>query len=71
MAYWIYENWTAEHKAVVHAGSCGHCNEGRGRTPNPLGEKNGRWHGPFPTLDAANQAARATGRPTRQHRCVR
>lgn len=70
VAYWVYENWTSEQKAIVHAGNCGYCNDGRGRTPNRQGEKNGRWHGPFPTLEEANQAAQATGRPVRQDRCV-
>ena len=30
MEYWVYENWTAEHKAVVHSATCGFCNHGRG-----------------------------------------
>lgn len=70
MAYWLHENWTAKRKAVVHVGSCGHCNDGRGKTPNRLGEKSGRWHGPFPTVTAADQAAKATGGPARHHSCT-
>ena len=68
MAYWVYENWTAESKAVVHHGRRAYCNEGRGWRDNPLGNKNGRWHGPFPTASAATKAAVATGRPAR-HCC--
>ena len=45
MSYYVYENWTAEHKAVIHRGSCGNCNEGRGCHKNPLCGRNGRWHG--------------------------
>jgi len=71
VAYWVYENWTAEHKAVVHMGNCGNCNDGLGCHTNRLGEKNGRWHGPFDTLSAADKAAKTTGRPTRQHRCAK
>jgi hypothetical protein len=25
MTYWVYENWIAEDKAAIHAGSCGLC----------------------------------------------
>ena len=71
VAFWVYENWTTENKAVVHAGNCGHCNDGRGHTPHRAGEKNGRRHGPFPTLVEANQAAQDTNRPSRFHRCIK
>jgi len=31
--FYIYENWQAgPHKAVIHRGSCGHCNNGQGKT---------------------------------------
>jgi len=70
MTYYVYENWTAEHKAVIHRATCGNCNEGRGCHKNVLGERNGRWLGPFHTLDEADRAAAATQRPVRRHRCV-
>jgi hypothetical protein len=70
MSFFIYENWTAEHKAVIHRDSCKCCNNGNGCHPNPLGNKNGKWHGPFTTLSVATTAARKTGRPVKQHRCV-
>jgi len=70
MSYWVYENWTAESKAVIHRGDCGNCNEGRGCHKNIRGEANGRWLGPFETLREAEAAAKATGRPVRYHRCV-
>ena len=70
MAFWIYENWTAEKKAVIHRGECGMCNDGQGFHANPLGEKNGRWHGPFSSLEIAESAAADTQRPVRRHSCV-
>lgn len=31
MTFYIYENWQAgPHKAVLHTGPCGHCNDGQG-----------------------------------------
>ena len=70
LKYWVYEHQAAEKKAVVHIGSCGHCNNGYGCQRNRRGEKNGRWLGPFRTLIAADQAAQATRRPARHHRCA-
>ena len=70
MSYFVYENWTAEHKAVIHAGDCGYCNHGQGCHPNPLGIRNGKWHGPFDALARAKSAASKTGRAVRQHKCV-
>jgi len=61
MTYHVYENWTV-HKARVHFSDCRFCNDGKGIHPN-AGPDNGRWHGPFPTLDEALQLARLTGRP--------
>ncbi len=70
MTYYVYENWTAEHKAVIHRATCGYCKEGQGCHKNPLGERNGRWLGPFRTLDEADRAATATRRFVRRHKCV-
>ena len=70
MSFYVYENWTAEQKAVIHRGSCGNCKEGEGCHENPLGNRNGRWHGPFESLEAAEAAAMRTNRPVRRHRCV-
>lgn len=61
MTYHIYENWTV-HKAKVHFSDCSFCNNGKGIHPN-AGPNNGRWLGPFATLDEALQAAQATGEP--------
>ena len=70
MNYYVYENWRAERKAVIHRGTCGNCNEGRGCHENPLGNRNGRWHGPFASHNAAIRVAQNTGRLVRQHSCI-
>lgn len=62
MDYYVYENWTAEHKAKIHLGECRWCNHGRGIHPR-ASERNGQWHGPFNSLDDAREAAIQTGRP--------
>jgi len=46
MKYYIYENWTAEKKAVIHKENCSYCNSGNGIHPEKT-NKNGTWHGPF------------------------
>ena len=71
MSYWFYENWTAEDKAIIHVGSCGYCNDGKGCHKNPQGEAHGKWHGPFATLNEAAIAAEATGKPVRKHNCTK
>ena len=55
LAYYIYENWQAgPHKAVIHHGSCAHCNEGQGKSgKGDYDRSHGKWHGEFKTLDAA------------------
>ena len=71
MRYYVYENWTAEHKAVIHKGTCRYCNEGQGCQENSLGNKNGKWHGPFDSFEKAGSAAENTGRPVRPcSRCI-
>ena len=62
--YFVYENWTAEHKAVIHHADCKFCNSGKGLHPN-AGTRNGKWHGPFASYDQALHAAQGTGRPVR------
>jgi 4-hydroxy-tetrahydrodipicolinate synthase len=48
--FYIYENWAAgPHKIVLHRGSCGQCNQGKGR-PAGHDANHARWHGPYPTL---------------------
>ena len=54
--YYIYENRQSgqSHRAVLHAGACGHCRQGRGRTSG-YRPKNIQWHGPFSTLADARR----------------
>ncbi|HWW16150.1 MAG TPA: 4-hydroxy-tetrahydrodipicolinate synthase [Candidatus Dormibacteraeota bacterium] len=55
--FYIYENWAAgPHKIVLHRGSCGQCNQGRGR-PAGHDANHARWHGPFATLALGRDAA--------------
>ena len=70
MSYYVYENWIAEKKAVIHKGSCGNCKDGMGCHENPLGNKNGKWSSPFKSIEEAQRFAIETGRPVRKHRCV-
>lgn len=70
MTYYIYENWTAENKSVIHHGDCGNCKNGQGCHKNTLGERNGRWLGPFHTIEEAYKAATDTKRPVRKHSCA-
>lgn len=58
-AFYIYENWAAgPRKIVLHRGSCGQCNQGKGR---PAGHEanHASWHGPYATLTMGREAAHA------------
>jgi 4-hydroxy-tetrahydrodipicolinate synthase len=55
--FYIYENWLAgPHKIVLHRSTCGQCNHGKGR-PAGHDANHSRWHGPYPTLTEAREAA--------------
>jgi 4-hydroxy-tetrahydrodipicolinate synthase len=55
--FYIYENWTAgPHKVVLHRGSCGQCNQGKGR-PAGHDANHARWHGPYATLAQGREFA--------------
>jgi len=55
--FYIYENWAAgPHKVVLHRGSCGQCNQGKGR-PAGHDANHARWHGPFTTLAQGRETA--------------
>ncbi len=61
MAYWAYENWRANgHRATVHDGACGFCNEGAGTGRGGEG-RNGRWLGPCETAEQAVALGASTG----------
>lgn len=70
MAYWVYEHWAAEQKAVIHAGQCGYCKDGNGCHVQKRGNKNGKWHGPFETGAEAELTATLTRRPIKRHACL-
>jgi 4-hydroxy-tetrahydrodipicolinate synthase len=56
--FYIYENWAAgPHKIVLHRGSCGQCNQGKGR-PAGHDANHARWHGPYAALAQGRDAAR-------------
>lgn len=72
MAFYIYENWQAgPHKAVIHDGSCGHCNQGRGRAGG-YDPSHAKWHGPYETLEKAHAASAALSGVVvrKEDRCV-
>jgi 4-hydroxy-tetrahydrodipicolinate synthase len=55
--FYIYENWAAgPHKIVLHRGSCGQCNQGKGR-PSGHDANHARWHGPYSTLAQGREVA--------------
>lgn len=51
MAYWIYENKIVK-SCRIHEGSCGFCNDGRGRRSAAIGDSS-KWHGPFNSIESA------------------
>ena len=66
MSFWIYENWTAEKKAVIHRAECPFCNNGQGIHKVKTEGRNGRWHGSFPTFQAVIAAAQKLNRNVRK-----
>ncbi|MFZ1007650.1 MAG: 4-hydroxy-tetrahydrodipicolinate synthase [Candidatus Sulfotelmatobacter sp.] len=55
--FYIYENWSAgPHKIVLHRGSCGQCNQGKGR-PAGHDANHSRWHGPYATAALGRETA--------------
>jgi 4-hydroxy-tetrahydrodipicolinate synthase len=55
--FYVYENWLAgPHKIVLHRGSCGQCNHGKGR-PAGHDANHARWHGPYASLSEAREAS--------------
>jgi hypothetical protein len=62
VAYYVYVNKVHD-KAIVHEGSCGSCNDGRGKRNMKSTERvRDQWLGPFPTSDEALDRARQTGK---------
>lgn len=55
--FYVYENWVAEKKAVIHKASCSHCNYGEGTHRNIRRDQNGKWHGSFESFEEAESLA--------------
>lgn len=70
--YYIYYNWTAKLKVgTIHRNQCGHYQNGKGKIPNAQNERNGRWQGPFPTLESAEQSIRKQDYTIAHDRCIK
>jgi 4-hydroxy-tetrahydrodipicolinate synthase len=55
--FYVYESWAAgPRKIVLHRGSCGQCNQGKGR-PTGHEANHSKWHGPYATLTLGREAA--------------
>ncbi len=54
MHLYVYQNWRVESKprATIHFATFSFCNNGKGIHPN-ADTSNGRWHGPFGTVEQA------------------
>ncbi len=55
--YYVYEDDPTS-KAKIHFADCGYCNNGAGIKGTRL--NNNRWHGPFTTLQEAEEVAQRT-----------
>jgi len=60
MTYYVYDDLPTN-SAKLHVSSCSYCNNGKGFQPNVTG-MNTKWHGPFNTLQEAEEIAVGTGR---------
>lgn len=58
MKYYIYRNWVAEKKAVVHKATCSYCKNGKGIQKNLREDKNGAWSTGYNTYEDAVEAAK-------------
>lgn len=62
MTFYVYENWRADDKTVVHCADCRYCNHGKGIGTGTRGDDNGKWHGEFKTFDEAKKFALSLNR---------
>ncbi len=60
--YYVYENWQASDKAIVHKASCPYCNNGKGTSRGTEGTAHGKWHGSFKGEDEAYTFAQSLQR---------
>lgn len=61
MSFWIYENYGSK-RARIHTGECRYCNDGAG-VGGDTSNDDDKWHGPFNSFSAAEDAAGALGQP--------
>lgn len=64
MTFYVYENWRADDKAVVHRADCKFCNNGKGTGRCISGNVNGKWHGSFMREEDALRFANGLRRRT-------
>lgn len=55
----VYENWTND-RCRIHKSHCTFAKSGEGLRGAPSG-RNGKWHGPFDSREAAFRAAATLG----------
>ncbi len=70
MTFWIYENLGGGRQAVIHEAGCRHCNHGQGMsggTEAPFSF----WHGPFDTLQDAQQYCDSLSEVRSRRHCSR
>jgi len=61
MTYYFYENWRAKtHRVKIHRADCGSCQNGKGQQASDS-VANGKWHGPYTSVEAAVAEAVTTG----------
>ena len=57
MNYYVYDSHS-NRDVHVHAGSCRHCNEGKGKNSTHYSHSKDKWHGPYATLEEAQTFAK-------------
>ncbi|MCL2343616.1 MAG: hypothetical protein FWC62_06945, partial [Firmicutes bacterium] len=57
-SYWLYEVFSKRRPVVIHRADCRYCRDGEGFQDGDQDGVNGRWHGPFPTLQEAVECGR-------------
>lgn len=66
--FWIYEDLPTN-RCSIHAGDCGFCNHGTGTKRKKKSAGSGHWHGPFETLESAQDRVAEIDRPLGIHIC--
>lgn len=66
--YYLYQNLPQKYTSI-HVGTCGHCNNGKGRAPGSDPQYI-KWHKPVATLEMARQKQNALDGHKKECRCV-